>query len=123
VIPFSLGDLSHFLVASILGTEWGIGVRHGCFCAHPYLIHLLDVSEAESARVQADILSHNRGQMPGLVRVSFGMYNTTEEIDVLVDALTAIAHGKYAGRYEQDIRSGEYHAAGWSPDLSRYFKL
>ncbi len=61
--------------------------------------------------------------MPGLVRVSFGMYNTTGEIDVLVEALTAVARGQYAGRYEQDIRSGEYHAAGWSPDLSRYFRL
>jgi cysteine desulfurase/selenocysteine lyase len=123
VIPFSLGDLSHFLVASILGTEWGVGVRHGCFCAHPYLIHLMAVSESESARVRRDILTDNRREMPGLVRVSFGMYNTTAEIDVLVEALTAIAHGQYAGRYEQDIRSGEYHAASWSPDLSRYFQL
>ena len=24
--------------------EFGIGVRHGCFCAHPYLIRLLDLS-------------------------------------------------------------------------------
>ena len=123
VIPFNLGDLSHFLVAAILGTEWGIGVRHGCFCAHPYLIHLMHVSEEDAKQVQADILSHNRGDMPGLVRVSFGMYNTTDEVDTLVQALSAVSQGRIAGKYSQDTRSGEYSAAGWSPDLNQYFKL
>lgn len=123
VIPFNVGDLSHFLVAAILGTEWGIGVRHGCFCAHPYLIHLMGVSAADAMQVRADILAHNRRHMPGLVRISFGMYNTTDEVEALVQALTAIAQGKIAGRYEQDTRSGEYNAAGWSPDLSQYFRL
>ncbi len=123
VIPFTVEGLSHFLVAAILGTEWGIGVRHGCFCAHPYLIHLMGVSEAETAQVRADILAHNRGEMPGLVRISFGMYNTIDEVDVLVEALSHITRGEYRGRYEQDIRSGEYSAVGWNPDLTRYFKL
>lgn len=123
VIPFNMGDLSHFLVAAILGTEWGIGVRHGCFCAHPYLTHLMNISETDLAQVTADILSNNRRHMPGLVRVSFGMYNTTDEVDDLIQALTAITQGRIAGRYEQDARSGEYSAVGWSPDLSQYFKL
>lgn len=123
VIPFNVGNLSHFLVAAILGTEWGIGVRHGCFCAHPYLIHLMQVSDVESAEVQAHILAHDRREMPGLVRVSFGLYNTAQEVDVLAQALTAIAQGRYAGRYTQDARSGEYAAAGWEPDLGQYFKL
>ena len=33
--------VDHALVAARLSAEWGIGVRHGCFCAHPYLIRLL----------------------------------------------------------------------------------
>jgi selenocysteine lyase/cysteine desulfurase len=36
VIPFNLAGVSHFLLAAILGYEGGIGVRSGCFCAHPY---------------------------------------------------------------------------------------
>jgi selenocysteine lyase/cysteine desulfurase len=123
VIPFNVNDLSHFLVAAILGTEWGIGVRHGCFCAHPYLIHLMDVSEGELTEVRNNILSNDRHEMPGLVRVSFGMYNTVAEVDVFIKALAEIAQGKYAGRYEQDFRSGEYNASAWEPDLSQYFKL
>ncbi len=123
VIPFNINGLSHFKVAAILGTEWGIGVRHGCFCAHPYLIHLMGVSEDEARQLRADILAHNRREMPGLVRVSFGMYNTLDEVDVLIQALSDIAQGKYRGHYEQDVRSGEYHATGWNPDLRQYFKL
>ena len=123
VIPINVQGMSHFLVASILGAEWGIGVRNGCFCAHPYLLHLLGLSSEESNRVRSEILANDRHDMPGLVRVSFGMYNTAEEVDTLVQALTNITRGKYYGRYEQDGKSGEYHAIDWKPDLSRYFKL
>ncbi len=51
------------------------------------------------------------------------MYNTAEEVDLLMLALAKIANGDYAGKYEQDAASGEYHAAGWSPDLTSYFRL
>ena len=40
VIPMELAGISHFKVSSILGYEFGIGVRSGCFCAHPYILHL-----------------------------------------------------------------------------------
>jgi len=38
-------------------------------------------------------------------------------------ALRDIAQGNYAGQYVQDIRSGEYHAVNWQPNLAQYFKL
>ena len=44
VIPFAVKGVSHFLVSAILGYEFGIGVRSGCFCAHPYILHLLGLS-------------------------------------------------------------------------------
>jgi hypothetical protein len=61
--------------------------------------------------------------MPGLVRISFGMYNTAAEVDVVVQALRHIAQGQYAGQYVQDVKSGEYHAVNWQPNLAQYFKL
>jgi hypothetical protein len=61
--------------------------------------------------------------MPGMVRVSFGMYNTPAEVDVLIDALRQIAGGEYHGEYVQNTATGEYHAKGWQPDLTPYFKL
>jgi selenocysteine lyase/cysteine desulfurase len=123
VIPFNLGEMSHFKLAAILGTEFGIGVRNGCFCAHPYLLHLMGVSEGAVEEIRENIHVHRKGEMPGMVRVSFGMYNTTEEVDVLIDALEKIGRGEFAGTYSQDVESGEYHAAGWSPELEPYFKL
>jgi selenocysteine lyase/cysteine desulfurase len=123
VIPLNVKRMSHFKAAAILGTEYGIGVRNGCFCAHPYLLHLMRLTSEESNRVRNDILSNNRHDMPGLVRISFGMYNTAAEVDVVVQALRHIAQGQYAGQYVQDVKSGEYHAVNWQPNLAQYFKL
>ncbi len=41
VISFTLAGIDHTLVAAILGYEHGVGVRSGCFCAQPYVGHLL----------------------------------------------------------------------------------
>jgi cysteine desulfurase / selenocysteine lyase len=123
VIPFNLVGMPHFLVAAILSSEWGIGVRNGCFCAHPYVFHLMELPDQELNRMRADILADDRHAMPGMVRVSFGMYNTMAEVDILAEALTQITRGQYQGRYEQDQRTGECRAAGWQPKLSEYFKL
>jgi selenocysteine lyase/cysteine desulfurase len=114
VIPFNLNGLSHALVAQILATEYGIGVRNGCFCAQPYLYHLLGIPGIEP---------EDPCSMPGMVRVSFGMYNTFDDVEAVVEALWYIARRKYRGDYEQDRATGEYRAAGWAPDLARYFKL
>jgi len=123
VIPFRLKGMSHFKVAAILGHEFGIGVRSGCFCAHPYILHLLGLSHAEAQQVRQQMLDGDKREMPGLVRASFGLYNTLEEIDVLTGALTGISAGKFQGHYVQDAASGEYHLEGWQPDFEPFFAL
>lgn len=123
VIPFNIGTLPHALVAAVLGTEFGIGVRNGCFCAHPYLIQLLGLSHEDVQRVRTSMASGDRGTMPGMVRVSFGMYNTMDDVDVLITALRQIAAGKYAGKYILDRTSGEYAAIGWRPDVADHFSV
>ena len=65
----------------------------------------------------------DRREMPGMVRISFGLYNTQAEIDKLLLALQAITAGTYAGVYEQDPTSGEYQPRGWHPNFSAYFPL
>ena len=52
---FTMNGLPHALVAARLSAEYGIGVRHGCFCAHPYLTRLLGLSPAEVARYREDV--------------------------------------------------------------------
>jgi selenocysteine lyase/cysteine desulfurase len=123
VIPLQTENISHFLAASILGYEYGIGVRSGCFCAHPYILHLLGLNEDQASEVRRNIMSGDRSDMPGLIRASFGLYNNYDDIDNLVDALTHITKGNYSGKYIQDKASGEYSALGWQPDYSNYFSL
>ena len=44
--------------------EFGIGVRHGCFCAHPYLIRLLGVGRAGVAQARAAVQRGDRSGIP-----------------------------------------------------------
>jgi selenocysteine lyase/cysteine desulfurase len=121
VLPMQLDGLSHFLVAAVLGHEFGIGVRSGCFCAHPYLMKLLQYREEEAVRLRSRILSGDRREMPGMIRASFGLYNSRADVDQLVDALTRIRAGDYRGEYAQDPASGEYSPRGWQVDFTDYF--
>jgi cysteine desulfurase/selenocysteine lyase len=123
VIPFKLERMDHFLAAAILGYEYGIGVRSGCFCAHPYILHLLGLSPAEAVQVRSRMLAGDKSEMPGLIRISFGLYNTDEEVDYLLEALRHIVAGDYHGQYVQDRASGEYCPIGWSPDFAQFFSI
>jgi len=98
IIPFNIDGIHHSIVAKILSYEWGISVRSGCFCAHPYLVKLLNISsEFVSNRITNPDLYH-----PGMVRVSFGLYNTYSEIDILAYALNKISLNRdyYISKYE-----------------------
>ncbi len=123
VIPLQVKNVPHFKAAAILGYEFAIGVRSGCFCAHPYILHLLGISPEEARRVRARMMARDKSEMPGLLRASFGLYNTFEDIDLFAEALENIASGRYQGKYVQDVASGEYRPLGWSPDYDRYFSV
>src|SRR5262249_53594021 len=47
VVPFTVDGIHHGEVAAVLGYEHGIGIRNGCFCAQPYMAHLLDLTSSE----------------------------------------------------------------------------
>lgn len=123
VVPFNVGDLPHALVAAILSYEGAIGVRAGCFCAHTYVKELLGVTEAESHRLEAQILARDRSEIPGTVRASFGIYNTTDEVDALVELIRKIARGEYVGKYSVNKEKGEYFPAEFAFDFDQYFKI
>ncbi|WP_367179333.1 aminotransferase class V-fold PLP-dependent enzyme, partial [uncultured Clostridium sp.] len=98
IIPFNICGMHHSLIAKILSYECGISVRSGCFCAQPYLVKLLDISdEFLIKRLNNPNLYH-----PGMVRLSFGLYNTYAEIDILAYALEQISLKReyYIMKYE-----------------------
>ena len=102
VIPFLVDGIDHALVAAILSYEHAVGVRSGCFCAHPYISHLLGL-DAAAARAWARRARYgDKRGAPGLVRISFGCYNDTADIDRAVDALECIVDGDVAGSYRVD---------------------
>jgi selenocysteine lyase/cysteine desulfurase len=123
VISFNVRDVDHYKVAAILSFEGGIGVRNGCFCAHPYILRLLKISGEQAQEHQRDILAGTRARLPGLVRMSFGCYNTHEEVDHLIQVLARIAEGDIQGDYEQDTASGAYWPRGYQPRYEDYFSL
>lgn len=98
LISFNIAGLHHSIVAQILGEEGGIAVRNGCFCAQPYVQRLLWItrSQMESYR------SCPKMALPGMVRVSFGIYNDYNEIDLFIYMLEKIANNipYYQNKYK-----------------------
>ncbi len=74
VITFNLAGWDHALLATVLSAEYGIGVRHGAFCAHP-LIRELTAGEPAT----------------GAVRASIGIGTCAADVDRLIAAIAHIA--------------------------------
>jgi selenocysteine lyase/cysteine desulfurase len=118
VATFTVQGISHSLVAARLSFEDGIGVRHGCFCAHPYLIRLLGLSDAEVDAFREEVRRGDRRRMPGAVRASGGINTTEADVTRLLAAVARIAGGDPPPvTYRQDERTGDFspdaEAAPW----------
>ncbi len=123
VVSFNLKNIHHSLVSAILSYEYGIGVRNGCFCAHPYVLKLLNINLNEFEKYKSQLLNNDKSQVPGLVRVSFGLYNTVEDVDRLIFALNNISKGKYFRDYVFDSKHGSYVPANWMYKNNYLFDL
>ena len=118
VATFTLEGVPFALLAARLSLEYAIGVRHGCFCAHPYLTRLLGFGPDEHARLRADLRRGDRSTMPGAVRASGAVNTTTADVEALLVAVREIAEGREPPvAYHQDTATGDYYpdaAAHWS---------
>jgi selenocysteine lyase/cysteine desulfurase len=112
IATFTVDDASHALVAARLSAEHGIGVRHGCFCAHPFLIRLLGLDADEIARYRADVLAGDRSRIPGAVRASAALTTTPADIDRFLAALRSVVADDPPVPYDQDPDTGDYWPAG-----------
>jgi selenocysteine lyase/cysteine desulfurase len=108
IVAFNVRGYWHSQVAAILSAEYGIGVRHGCFCAHPLMLHLLHVASDEAGAIRSEILAGNKGRVPGAVRASVGIGTTRDDIDALCCALEVIVADGPRWAYRLDPISGEY---------------
>ena len=111
LFTFSLAGYPHDQLAAILSAEHGVGVRHGCFCAHPLMMELLHVDRAEADRLIAETRRGEHPRLPGAARVSFGLSTTRHDVDVLTDALSRIAADGPGWTYAVSPLTGE-----WEPE-------
>ena len=119
VATFTVEGVPHALVAARLAAEEAIGVRHGCFCAHPYLMRLLGLSREQVLRYRDEVRHGNRGAMPGAVRASAGLNTRGSDITRLLNAVARIARGDPPPvPYRQDPRTGDFHPCSSIPGLT-----
>jgi cysteine desulfurase / selenocysteine lyase len=110
---FVVDGAHHGLVAAALSHEWGIAVRNGCFCANPYVFHLLHMNRQAVEAVEGEVTAGHRKALPGAVRASLAPYNTQGELDRFVEAVTHIAQGRLKATYEQAADGTFSPAGGW----------
>jgi len=118
VAPFIVEGMHHALVAARLSAEYGIAVRHGCFCAHPYVVRLLGLDEEEVAAYRSEVLHGDHRNVPGAVRASAGLGTSGRDVDALLAAVADLADGVPAPvPYRQDPSTGDFFPvtdqAGW----------
>jgi selenocysteine lyase/cysteine desulfurase len=109
VAPFTVEGMPHALVAARLSAEYGIAVRHGCFCAHPYVVRLLGMGKSDVDTYRREVLSGDHRGVPGAVRASAGLGTSGDDIDALLTAVADLAGGQPAPvPYVQDVSTGDF---------------
>jgi len=110
-ISVNIRGMHHALTAAILNDYFNIAVRNACFCAHPYVREMI----ADDLGEQMDGLTNEELEAlaemhRGMVRASFGIYNTERDVDALADALRQICADKdgYRAQYHESDCGGEY---------------
>jgi selenocysteine lyase/cysteine desulfurase len=94
VIVFSMKSMMPNKVAIELALLRGIGIRSGCFCAHILVKRLLHVPPFLEKLQRLIVTIFTGLKLPGLARVSLGIENTEEDVDILIQMLTKISRKK-----------------------------
>lgn len=91
VVPFNLDSIPYAQLAAVLSAEYGIGVRHGCFCAHPLMVALLGIDANVDAGIYHALRRGDPVSMPGAVRLSMGLGTDRADIAALIEAVENVA--------------------------------
>jgi len=123
VVTFTVDGVHYSKVAAVLSHEWGIGIRDGCFCAHPYLIDLLGVDRKGVAEAFQQLEAGDRRRIPGGARASVAPYNTPDEIDRFLAGVRAITGDRVQLEYVQNATTGDFDPVGWTPGWREAFSI
>lgn len=91
-LGFNLKGIDHGLVAAVLNDYHNIEVRNGCFCAHPYVRELISQTlwDIDITGMNNEEAEFHVNLKRGMIRASFGLYTTEEDIFCLVNGLKDI---------------------------------
>jgi selenocysteine lyase/cysteine desulfurase len=90
LMTFNLRGVPYDLLAAVLSAEYGIGIRHGCFCAHPLMMRLLRIGDELAHRLIDETREGGHPRLPGAARMSVGLGTTEADIDALAEALAQV---------------------------------
>jgi len=104
VIVFGIKGKIPFSIAKQLARMGGIGVRVGCHCSHIIIKHILNVTPGleRFQRVMQTLIPGMK--FPGLVRISFGIGNTKDDVDKLIRILNEITGKKKSGNSGNEVK-------------------
>ena len=103
VVTFNFTDINSYFLAVKLTELGGVATRRGAFCAHPYVWRLLGIPDDELSKYE----DCGASGTPGMIRVSFGIYNTEEEVDEFLSVLSEAIPAAKAFVEEQIEELGE----------------
>jgi selenocysteine lyase/cysteine desulfurase len=124
-ISFNLKRLHHAFTAAVLNDYFNISVRNECFCAHPYVREMVTHSLAEEALDLSDEELQTLADLhKGMVRASFGVYNTKKDVEALAAALHDISTRRdfYQQHYLQ-LPNGDYQHKTFRFDHAALFSV
>lgn len=81
ILVFTIDNMKYEQVGEKLSEIKAIGVRQGGFCSHPYTRRVLGINNKELK----EYISKNG--IPGLVRVSLGIYNSKKEANIFLETI------------------------------------
>ncbi|PPL19604.1 aminotransferase class V-fold PLP-dependent enzyme [Microterricola pindariensis] len=108
LVTFAVRGVPYDLLAAALSAEHGIGIRHGCFCAHPLMVSLLEISDAEVHRLFDETRLGHHERLPGAARASLGLGSTRADVDALCTALDTLVADGPRWTYSVDPDTGMY---------------
>ncbi len=124
-LSFNVKGVHHALTGAVLNDYFNIAVRNECFCAHPYVREMISEALAD----EMDGLSNEELEalaelQRGMVRASFGIYTTRDDIDALVQAVRTVAETPrfYEDNYQQ-VDSGDYVHKTFKFDPEQLFSI
>lgn len=124
-ISFNIRGLDHGLVAAILNDYHNIAVRNACFCAHPYVKEMI-IEEVLGSEIDFNDVEFNDELKikAGMVRASFGIYSTNNDVAALVTALKDIVdrRDEYSSLYLLD-KTGNYCHKTFKPAETDLFNV